>query len=219
MIDDKKFLITGGTGSFGETVTNELLRNHQPKEIVIYSRDEKKQFDMRNKFDDSRLKFIIGDVREREKVYKSMSDIDFVFHAAALKQVPTCEFFPMEAIKTNIIGAENVIEAGIDAGVSTIVALSTDKASAPINLYGATKLTSDKLFISANNYKGVNFQKRKKKWQACIRCEGEHVTLGIFETELEAAIVFCSGVSQKFHSHSRVSIPTYLRWTKETIIL
>ena len=148
MIDDKTFLITGGTGSFGNTITNELLRNYQPKEIVIYSRDEKKQFDMRNKFDDSRLKFIIGDVREREKVFKSMSNIDFVFHAAALKQVPTCEFFPMEAVKTNIIGTHNILDAAEYHGVKKIIVLSTDKAVYPINTMGMTKALLEKLMLA-----------------------------------------------------------------------
>ena len=148
MIDDKTFLITGGTGSFGNTITNELLRNYQPKEIVIYSRDEKKQFDMRNKFDDSRLKFIIGDVREREKVFKSMSDIDFVFHAAALKQVPSCEFHPIQAVKTNIIGTENVLESAIISDVQRVVCLSTDKAVYPINSMGISKAMMEKVTIA-----------------------------------------------------------------------
>ena len=107
MIDDKTILVTGGTGSFGNTIVEKLLSDYHPKEIVIFSRDEKKQFDMRNRFDDSRVRFIIGDVREREKVFRTMKEIDLVFHASALKQVPTCEFFPMEAVKTNIIGTNN----------------------------------------------------------------------------------------------------------------
>jgi len=148
MIKDKTVLITGGTGSFGKTVVNELLRNYQPKEIVIYSRDEKKQFDMRNRFDDSRLRFIIGDVRERKQVYRTMKGINLVFHAAALKQVPTCEFFPMEAVKTNIIGTNNVLDAAEDIGVERVVVLGTDKAVYPLNAMGMTKALLEKLMLA-----------------------------------------------------------------------
>jgi len=148
MIDDKTILITGGTGSFGKTVVNELLSNYKPKEIVIFSRDEKKQFDMRNMFDDSRIRFIIGDVREHEKVFRTMKGIDLVFHAAALKQVPTCEFFPMEAVKTNIIGTKNVLDAADEVGVEKVVVLGTDKAVYPINTMGMTKALLEKLMLS-----------------------------------------------------------------------
>lgn len=148
MINDKTVLITGGTGSFGKTVVNVLLRNYQPKEIVIYSRDEKKQFDMRNRLDDSRVKFIIGDVREREKVFRTMQGIDLVFHAAALKQVPSCEFFPMEAVKTNIIGTSNVLDAAENVGIEKVIALSTDKAVYPINTMGMTKALLEKLMLA-----------------------------------------------------------------------
>ena len=148
MINDKTVLITGGTGSFGKTVVNVLLRNYQPKEIVIYSRDEKKQFDMRNRLDESRVKFIIGDVREREKVFRTMQGIDLVFHAAALKQVPSCEFFPMEAVKTNIIGTSNVLDAAENVGIEKVIALSTDKAVYPINTMGMTKALLEKLMLA-----------------------------------------------------------------------
>jgi len=148
MIDGKTILITGGTGSFGKTVVNELFSNYKPKEIVIFSRDEKKQFDMRNKFDDSRLTFIIGNVRERETVFRTMKGIDLVFHAAALKQVPTCEFFPMEAVKTNIIGTNNVLDAAEDIGIEKVVVLSTDKAVYPINAMGITKALLEKLMLA-----------------------------------------------------------------------
>ena len=148
MIDGKIILITGGTGSFGNTVVKKLLENNKPKEIVIYSRDEKKQFDMRNKFNDSKLRFIIGDIREREKVFRIMEGIDLVFHAAALKQVPTCEFFPMEAIKTNIIGTNNLLDAAENAGIEKVVVLSTDKAVYPINSMGMTKALLEKLMLA-----------------------------------------------------------------------
>ena len=148
MFKDKTLLITGGTGSFGKTVVKKLLADYKPKEIVIYSRDEKKQFDMRNRFDDPRLRFIIGDIREREKVFRTMRGIDLVFHAAALKQVPTCEFFPMEAVKTNIMGTHNVLDAAEDVGVEKVVVLGTDKAVYPINVMGMTKALLEKLMLA-----------------------------------------------------------------------
>jgi len=148
MIKNKTILITGGTGSFGRTVVNELLRNYKPKEIIIFSRDEKKQFDMRNRFDDPSLKFVIGDIREREKVFRVMRGVDLVFHAAALKQVPSCEFFPMEAIKTNIIGAHNLLDAAESEAVDKVVVLSTDKAVYPINAMGMTKALLEKLMLA-----------------------------------------------------------------------
>jgi len=148
MIDGKTILITGGTGSFGKTVVDRLLRDYRPKEIVIYSRDEKKQFDMRNRFDNPCLRFVIGDIREREKVFRTMRGVDFVFHAAALKQVPTCEFFPMEAVKTNIIGTHNVLNAAEIIGVEKVIVLSTDKAVYPINAMGMTKALLEKLMLA-----------------------------------------------------------------------
>ena len=151
-------MITGGTGSFGKKfVETILLQYPEVERLVVFSRDELKQFEMAQRFSDEafrQIRYFIGDVRDRERLSKAMEGIDIVIHAAALKQVPTCEYNPFEAIKTNIHGAQNVIEAAIDCGVKQVVALSTDKAAAPINLYGATKLCSDKLFVAANNFKG-----------------------------------------------------------------
>ncbi len=157
MFNDKTILITGGTGSFGNYFTDYLLRNYAPKKIIIYSRDEFKQFNMRNKFKehDSTLRFFIGDVRDKERLCRAFNGVDYVVHAAAMKQVPACEYNPIEAIKTNITGATNIIDAALDRGVKKVVALSTDKAVNPVNLYGGTKLVSDKLFISANAYSGA----------------------------------------------------------------
>ena len=161
MIDNKTILITGGTGSFGRSFTIRLLQQFDPKKIIIYSRDEYKQFIMREElskmFPDKKhkLRFFIGDVRDKERLNRAFYGVDYVVHAAAMKQVPTCEYNPMEAIKTNIYGASNVIDASIDRGVKKVVALSTDKAVNPINLYGGTKLAQDKLFISANAYSGA----------------------------------------------------------------
>ena len=146
MFKGKTILITGGTGSLGNALTKKLLDN-DVDQIRILSRNEHKQIMMESKFDDDRIRFLIGDIRDQKRLLRAFEDVDIVFHAAALKQVPAAEYNPMEFVHTNVIGAENVIEAGIDAGVSTIVALSTDKASAPINLYGATKLSAEKLFV------------------------------------------------------------------------
>jgi UDP-N-acetylglucosamine 4,6-dehydratase (inverting) len=158
MLDNKTILITGGTGSFGNYFTQYVLENYNPKKIIIYSRDEFKQFNMRNKFmaHDKKLRFFIGDVRDKERLLRAFNGVDYVIHAAAMKQVPACEYNPIEAIKTNISGATNVIDAALDRNVSKVVALSTDKAVNPVNLYGGTKLVSDKLFISANAYSGAN---------------------------------------------------------------
>ncbi len=160
MLSGKSILITGGTGSFGKAFIRTILDKYQHiNRLVVYSRDELKQFEMRQTFAESelpKLRFFIGDVRDKERLQRAMERVDIVVHAAALKQVPACEYNPFEAVKTNVIGAQNVIEAAIDQGVKKVVALSTDKAAAPINLYGATKLTSDKLFVSANNFKGKN---------------------------------------------------------------
>ena len=146
-------LITGGTGSFGKAFISALLANQNPARVAIYSRDELKQFEMKQTLgDDPRVRFFIGDIRDRDRLAMAMHGVDFVVHAAALKQVDTAEYNPMEYVKTNILGSENVMLASIDAGVKKVVALSTDKASSPINLYGATKLTADKLFISGNHY-------------------------------------------------------------------
>jgi UDP-N-acetylglucosamine 4,6-dehydratase len=159
MFNEKAILVTGGTGSFGKMFIKTILENYPKiKKIVVFSRDEYKQFIMANmpefkKYKD-KLRFFIGDVRDKERLYRAFESIDIVVHAAALKQVPACEYNPFEAVKTNIIGGENVIDAAIDKGVKKVVALSTDKACAPINLYGATKLCSDKLFIAGNAYSG-----------------------------------------------------------------
>ena len=162
LLDDKTILITGGTGSFGKYFTRYVMEHYNPKKIIIYSRDEFKQWMMQNEFKEyeDKLRFFIGDVRDQERLRRAFEGVDYVIHAAALKQVPACEYNPNEAIKTNIHGAMNVIEASLDAGVKKVVALSTDKAVNPVNLYGGTKLVSDKLFVAANAYVGnkdVNF--------------------------------------------------------------
>lgn len=157
MLNDKSILITGGTGSFGKAFVRYALEHYDPRKIIIYSRDEYKQFLMQNAFREyaSKLRFFIGDVRDRERLLRAFEGVDYVIHAAALKQVPACEYNPAEAIKTNINGAQNVIDAALDANVKKVVALSTDKAVNPVNLYGGTKLVSDKLFIAANAYAGT----------------------------------------------------------------
>lgn len=160
MLNDKTILITGGTGSFGKKCLQMIFQRYNPKKVIIYSRDEFKQYNMKvefsNKVDIERVRFFIGDVRDKERLMRAFHGVDYVIHAAAMKQVPTCEYNPMEAIKTNIHGAQNVIDAALDRGVKKVVALSTDKAVNPINLYGGTKLVSDKLFIAANAYTGLN---------------------------------------------------------------
>ena len=154
MFNNKSILITGGTGSFGRQYVKTLLAHYQPKRLIIYSRDELKQYEMQQDFDASCMRYFIGDVRDKTRLTQAMRDVDYVIHAAALKQVPAAEYNPMECIKTNIHGAENVIAAAIANNVDKVIALSTDKAAAPINLYGATKLASDKLFVAANNMVG-----------------------------------------------------------------
>ncbi len=163
MLNNKTILITGGTGSFGKAFTRYILNNYDPKKIIIYSRDEFKQWVMSNEFKDhaQKLRFFIGDVRDKERMQRAFEGVDYVVHAAAMKQVPACEYNPNEAIKTNINGAQNVIDCALNSGsVKKVVALSTDKAVNPVNLYGGTKLVSDKLFIAANAYVGtkdINF--------------------------------------------------------------
>lgn len=155
MFTNKTILITGGTGSFGNTFVPMTLAKYNPKKVIIFSRDEMKQWDMAKKFEgDSRVRFFIGDVRDKERLYRALDGVDYVVHAAATKIVPTAEYNPFECIKTNINGAMNLIDACIDKGIKRVVALSTDKASSPINLYGATKLASDKLFVAGNSYAG-----------------------------------------------------------------
>jgi UDP-N-acetylglucosamine 4,6-dehydratase len=152
-LDNSSVLITGGTGSLGKALIKYLMENTRVRRIAIYSRDELKQHNLRNEIgEDGRLRWFIGDIRDLERLKRALHGVDFVIHAAALKQVDTGEYNPMEFIKTNVLGSQNVIDACIDAGVKKVVALSTDKASSPINLYGATKLTADKLFVAANNY-------------------------------------------------------------------
>lgn len=158
MLNGATILITGGTGSFGKMFVKSVFGRFQPKKVIIYSRDEYKQFTMRqaNQAIDDRMRYFIGDVRDAERLARAFDGVDFVVHAAALKQVPACEYNPFEAVKTNVLGAQNVANVAIDRGVKKVVALSTDKAVNPINLYGATKLASDKLFIAANAYSGVH---------------------------------------------------------------
>lgn len=164
-LKNKVLLLTGGTGSFGQEFAEIVLKEHQPRALRIFSRGELLQQEMRQKFhDDPRLRFFVGDVRDRERVYRAMNGVDIVVHAAALKQVPTCEYNPLEAVKTNINGAANVIDAAIDNGVEKVMAISTDKAVHPINLYGATKLAAEKLFIQSNVYSGG----RKTRF-SCVR--------------------------------------------------
>ncbi len=156
-LKNKNILITGGTGSFGMHLTKKLLQNYRAKRIVIYSRDEQKQYEMKNSIPNKYrniLRFFIGDIRDLNRLKIAMNDVDIVVHAAALKHVPIAEYNPFEFIKTNVIGAQNIIEATLNSKVQKVIALSTDKAAAPINLYGATKLTSDKLFVAANNHIG-----------------------------------------------------------------
>lgn len=164
MFNNKSILITGGTGSFGKKYTKTILERYKPKRLVILSRDELKQFEMQQTFDDPCMRYFLGDVRDPERMVQAMQGVDFVIHAAAIKQVPAAEYNPMECIKTNIHGAENVIKAAIANNVEKVIALSTDKAANPINLYGATKLASDKLFVAANNISGSS-----RTRFACVR--------------------------------------------------
>lgn len=159
MLDGKVILITGGTGSFGKKCTEIILKRYKPKKLIIFSRDELKQFEMHQIFSEKDypcIRYFIGDIRDKDRLYRAFDGVDYVIHAAALKQVPAAERNPFEVIKTNIIGAENVINASIDCGVKKVIALSTDKAANPINLYGATKLCSDKLFVAGNSYSGFH---------------------------------------------------------------
>jgi UDP-N-acetylglucosamine 4,6-dehydratase len=159
MLDDKNILITGGTGSFGKKFIEIVLKKYKPRRLIIFSRDELKQYEMAQVFSKEKypcLRYFIGDVRDKERLHRAFQGIDYIIHAAALKQVPAAEYNPFEAVKTNILGAQNVIDAAIDHKVKRVVALSTDKAANPVNLYGATKLCSDKLFVAGNSYVGRN---------------------------------------------------------------
>jgi len=151
-LDNASILVTGGTGSFGTRFVETVLAGHRPRRLVVFSRDELKQFEMQGRLSHPSLRFFIGDVRDRERLVRAMYEVDIVVHAAALKQIPVCEYNPFEAIQTNVIGAKNVIDAAIDCGVKRVIALSTDKAVNPVNLYGATKLCAEKLFVQANAY-------------------------------------------------------------------
>lgn len=152
-LDGTSILVTGGTGSFGKAFIRRILALHNPERVVVFSRDELKQYEMRGLLgDDDRLRFFLGDIRDRDRLDRALRGVDYVIHAAALKQVDTAEYNPMEFVKTNILGSENVIQASLDNNVKKVIALSTDKASSPVNLYGATKLTADKLFVSSNHY-------------------------------------------------------------------
>lgn len=155
MFNDSVILVTGGTGSFGHKFLHMVLSHYNPRKVIVYSRDEMKQWEMAKLFaGDERVRFFIGDVRDRDRIYRALDGVDYVVHAAATKIVPTAEYNPFECVKTNVLGAMNLIDACIDKGVKRVVALSTDKASSPVNLYGATKLTSDKLFVAGNSYAG-----------------------------------------------------------------
>ncbi|MEM8659001.1 MAG: polysaccharide biosynthesis protein, partial [Pseudomonadota bacterium] len=155
MLTGKSILVTGGSGSFGNTFLPMTLERYNPRRIIVLSRDEMKQWEMAQRFEgDPRVRFFIGDVRDRDRLYRAMDGVDYVIHAAAAKIVPTAEYNPFETVKTNVMGAMNLIDACIDKGVKRVVALSTDKASSPVNLYGATKLASDKLFVAGNAYSG-----------------------------------------------------------------
>ncbi|HRF57210.1 MAG TPA: UDP-N-acetylglucosamine 4,6-dehydratase (inverting), partial [Campylobacterales bacterium] len=154
MFNNKTILITGGTGSFGKKFIKIIFERYSPRRVIVYSRDELKQYEMADEFNASAMRYFIGDVRDADRLNKAMDGVDFVVHAAALKHVPIAEYNPMECIKTNINGAQNVIDAALSNGIDKVIALSTDKAANPINLYGATKLASDKLFVAANNIKG-----------------------------------------------------------------
>ncbi|HUQ18259.1 MAG TPA: UDP-N-acetylglucosamine 4,6-dehydratase (inverting) [Gemmatimonadaceae bacterium] len=159
MLNGKSILITGGTGSFGRRFTEIVLERYKPQKLIVFSRDELKQFEMHAHLGEDRypnIRYFIGDVRDRDRLYRAFDGVDVVIHAAALKQVPAAEYNPIEAVKTNVLGAANVIDAAIDRGVEKVIALSTDKAASPINLYGATKLCSDKLFVAANSYSGMH---------------------------------------------------------------
>lgn len=167
-LENKTILVTGGTGSFGKKFTETILQSYHPKKLIVFSRDELKQHEMRQVWNDADtntpIRYFIGDVRDRDRLYRAMQGVDIVIHAAALKQVPACEYNPFEAVQTNILGAKNIIDAAIDAGVSKVLALSTDKAVSPVNLYGATKLVAEKMFVQGNAYAG-----KRPTRMSCVR--------------------------------------------------
>lgn len=169
MLENKTILVTGGTGTFGNAFAKYVLENCNPKTIRIFSRDEKKQDDMSRKFNDSRLSFLIGNVRDKNRLERAMKDVDIIVHAAALKQVPACEYNPIEAVKTNIVGATNIIDSALDNGVDKTLFISSDKAVHPVNLYGATKMVSEKLFVQGNSYVTTTDKLRRFPKFSCIR--------------------------------------------------
>jgi len=187
-LNNKTLLLTGGTGSFGWKFVEIVLEHYSPKKLIVFSRDELKQSDMSNKFQGPALRYFIGDVRDKDRLQRAMDGVDYVIHAAALKQVPACEYNPMEAVKTNVFGAQNVIDAAIDQGVKKVVALSTDKAVNPVNLYGATKLCAEKLFIQANAYSG-----REGTRFSCVRYGNVAGSRGsvipVFESQREEGVL------------------------------
>lgn len=219
MLNGKNILITGGTGSFGKKCTEIILKRYRPKRLIILSRDELKQYEMSQSkiYTDARcVSFFIGDVRDKERLYRAFRDVDYIIHAAAMKQVPAAEYNPFEAVKTNIIGAQNVINVAIDEGVKKIIALSTDKAANPINLYGATKLCSDKLFIAGNAYVGKGESRfsvvrygnvigsRGSVIPLFVKCRDEGIPLPItdprmtrFWITLEQGVLFVLGCLEK----------------------
>jgi UDP-N-acetylglucosamine 4,6-dehydratase len=187
IFEDRVVLLTGGTGSFGQNFVKYILKNQRPKSVRIFSRDELKQHDMRQQFEDDTLRFFIGDVRDKERLHRAMHGVDFVIHAAALKQVPSCEYNPFEAVKTNIIGSENVINAAIDCRVGKVLALSTDKAVSPVNLYGATKLCAEKMFVQSNSYTGGSTKNSCVRYGNVIGSRGSVVPL--FKKQKEEGVL------------------------------
>ena len=181
MLNGKTILITGGTGSFGKAFTRRVLTEYKPRKVIIYSRDEYKQYMMRKKFAEygSRLRFFLGDVRDKARLYRAFEGVDYVVHAAALKQVPALEYNPTEAVNTNVVGADNIVDAAIDRGVKKVIALSTDKAVNPINLYGATKLVAEKIFVAANAYGGGKVKFSGVRYGNVIGSRGSVISLFI----------------------------------------
>src|SRR3989338_3037784 len=159
MLNNKVVLITGGTGSFGQRFTEIVLKRYRPKKLNIFSRDEMKQYEMRKKFDHKSVRYFIGDVRDEDRLHRAFNGVNIIIHAAAIKIVPTAEYNPFEAVRTNVLGAENVINVALDNNVEKVIALSTDKAANPVNLYVATKLCAEKMFVAANNYVGRGITK------------------------------------------------------------
>lgn len=179
MLDDKVILITGGTGSFGQKFTEVVLKKYRPKKLIILSRDEFKQYQMAKTFPDSKYptRYFLGDIRDKDRLYRAFEGVDYIIHAAALKQVPALEYNPTEAVKTNVDGADNIVDAAIDSGVNKVIALSTDKAVNPINLYGATKLVAEKIFIAANAYAGCKVKFSVVRYGNVIGSRGSVVPL------------------------------------------